>query len=162
MAPLWASTRTVVTSSAVVTVTTKVLTLLPKSRTTSTWAVVRSRVASAALAAWESDRELSTDMTVLQESAALLSVAADPVRLGILNRLATAGTRCVCDLQPADPVPPNVLSYHLKVLREAGLVTTAKRGRWVDYTLADDALDRLYAALPVPASVPQGGARACR
>lgn len=101
-------------------------------------------------------------MAVVQEAAALLSVAADPVRWGILNRLAASGTRCVCDLQPADPVPANVLSYHLKVLREAGLVTTAKRGRWVDYTLADDALDRLYAALPVPSSVPPGGARACR
>jgi ArsR family transcriptional regulator len=36
----------------------------------------------------------------------------------------------------------------LKVLRDAGLVTSAKRGRWVDYTLADDAHDRLRAALP--------------
>jgi ArsR family transcriptional regulator len=34
------------------------------------------------------------------------------------------------------------------VLRDAGLVTAARRGRWMDYTLANDALDRLHAALP--------------
>nr|NLI51467.1 helix-turn-helix transcriptional regulator [Propionibacterium sp.] len=106
--------------------------------------------------------EPSADARVFQEAAALLSVAADPVRLAILTRLATAGTRCVCDLQPAEPVPANVLSYHLKVLREAGLVTAAKRGRWVDYTLADDALDRLHAALPLPLAAPQGTVRAGR
>ena len=54
----------------------------------------------------------------------------------------------LCDLQPVGGVAPNVLSYHLKVLREAGLVTAAKRGRWVDYTLADDAHARIAAALP--------------
>ena len=46
------------------------------------------------------------------------------------------------------PVAANLLSYHLKVLRDAGLVTTARRGRWVDYSLAPDAHERLAAALP--------------
>ena len=45
----------------------------------------------------------------------------------------------MCDLQERVPVAANLLSYHLKVLRDAGLVTTARRGRWIDYTLADDA-----------------------
>jgi len=75
-------------------------------------------------------------------------VAADPVRWRLLAALAASGTRCVCDLQPIGGVAPNVLSYHLKVLREAGLVTSAKRGRWVDYTLAEDAHERIAAALP--------------
>lgn len=81
-------------------------------------------------------------------AVALLAVAADPVRWRLLAELATAGTRCVCDLQPVGGVAPNVLSYHLKVLREAGLVTSAKRGRWVDYTLAPQAHAMLRAALP--------------
>jgi ArsR family transcriptional regulator len=51
-------------------------------------------------------------------------------------------------------VAPNVLSYHLKVLREAGLVTAAKRGRWVDYTLAADAAERLRLALPTADATP--------
>ena len=77
-----------------------------------------------------------------------LAVVADPVRWRLLAELARSGTRCVCDLQPVGHVAPNVLSYHLKVLRDAGLVTSAKRGRWVDYTLASGAADRLRAALP--------------
>lgn len=82
------------------------------------------------------------------DAAALLAAAADPVRWGILQRLANEGIRCVCDLQPVEPIAQNKMSYHLRVLREAGLVTSVKRGRWVDYSLADDALDRLHAALP--------------
>ena len=58
----------------------------------------------------------------------------------------------MCDLQLDPPIPANLLSYHLRMLREAGLVTTARRGRWVDYTLAEDALERLHAALPVAAA----------
>lgn len=86
---------------------------------------------------------------VLVEGA-LLAVAADPVRYAVLQAL-TSGTTCVCRLQEQVPVAANVLSYHLKVLREAGLITGARRGRWIDYTLAADALDRLHAALPRPA-----------
>ena len=54
----------------------------------------------------------------------------------------------MCELQEQEPIAANLLSYHLRVLREAGLVTTSRRGRWIDYALADDALDRLRAALP--------------
>ena len=59
------------------------------------------------------------------------------------------GTMCACELQRIAGVAPNLLSYHLRVLREAGLVTSERRGRWVDYTLAPDAAERLHAALPV-------------
>jgi ArsR family transcriptional regulator len=81
------------------------------------------------------------------EAATLLAVVADPVRLAVLQTL-TGGTTCVCELQTQVPIPGNLLSYHLKVLREAGLISAARRGRWVDYTLVDGALDRLHAALP--------------
>ncbi len=90
--------------------------------------------------------------TEYQEAAALLSAVADPIRLQLLNLL-VGQTRCVCDLQPEPPIPGNLLSYHLKVLREAGLIEGAKRGRWIDYTLTEGALERLRAALPDPASV---------
>jgi ArsR family transcriptional regulator len=81
-------------------------------------------------------------------SVELLAVVADPVRWRLVAELARLGTRCVCDLQPVGGVAPNVLSYHLKVLRDAGLVTATRRGRWMDYALVDDALERLQAALP--------------
>ena len=82
-------------------------------------------------------------------SLQLLSAAADPVRWTVLRHLAQNGTSCVCDLQDHVPVAGNLLSYHLKVLRDAGLVTSTRRGRWLDYTLAGDAAQRLAAALPV-------------
>jgi ArsR family transcriptional regulator, arsenate/arsenite/antimonite-responsive transcriptional repressor len=84
----------------------------------------------------------------IDESAALLAVVADPIRLEVVQRLVEEGTRCVCDLQTDPPIPGNQLSYHLRVLRDSGLVSATRRGRWVDYTLAEDALERLRAALP--------------
>jgi len=93
------------------------------------------------------------------DAVALLAVVADPVRWRLLAELAGSGTRCVCDLQPVAGVAPNVLSYHLKVMREAGLVTSAKRGRWVDYTLAEGAHLRMDAALPTSARAPGGPGR---
>jgi ArsR family transcriptional regulator len=95
-----------------------------------------------------SDVELPVD-----EAVALLVAAADPHRLALLRTL-TAGQKCVCDLQVQVPLPGNRLSYHLKVLREAGLIVGTKRGRWIDYALVDGALDRLRSAVP---EVPRTG-----
>jgi ArsR family transcriptional regulator len=81
------------------------------------------------------------------ESLTVLQAVADPVRWTVLAVLAQ-GPRCVCSLQEQIPVAGNLLSYHLKVLREAGLITSSRRGRWVDYALADDAPGRMASALP--------------
>ena len=81
------------------------------------------------------------------EGVALLQVVADPVRWTVLSLLSEQ-PRCVCHLQEHVDVAGNLLSYHLKVLREAGLVTSSRRGRWVDYALVDDAHERMAAALP--------------
>jgi ArsR family transcriptional regulator len=89
--------------------------------------------------------------------AELLAVAADPVRWRLLSHLAGGGSRCVCELQPIANVAGNLLSYHLKVLREAGLVSAEKRGRWVHYTIAADALDRLHGAVPHVSTSSAGG-----
>ena len=86
------------------------------------------------------------------DAVTLLSTLADPIRWTVLHRLA-AGEACVCELQKFAPVPGNLLSYHLKVLREAGLVSVTRRGRWMDYRLAPDAQARLAAALPTAAAV---------
>jgi len=93
--------------------------------------------------------------------ASLLAVVADPVRHRLLAHLADGRTACVCELQPVADVAPNLLSYHLKVLRGAGLVTASRRGRWVDYRLADGADARLHAALPLapPDGPHPGGGR---
>ncbi len=92
------------------------------------------------------------------EASAGFAALADPTRLQILDVLAH-GPRCVCDLRDEVPIAANLLSYHLKVLREAGLVTCARRGRWIDYALDEAALARLEAALP-GASRPRAAAGA--
>jgi len=81
------------------------------------------------------------------EPLAVLAAVADPIRWTVLEVLAEA-PRCVCRLQEQVPVAGNLLSYHLKVLREAGLITSSRRGRWIDYVLAADAGERMAAALP--------------
>ena len=78
----------------------------------------------------------------------MLAAVADPIRWQLISQLSEE-KRCVCQLRTEPEIPANLLSYHLKVLREAGLVTATRRGRWMDYELATDALDRLHAALPV-------------
>lgn len=85
----------------------------------------------------------------------LLAVVADPVRWRLLAAL-TGGTRCVCQLQPIAAVSAPALSHHLRVLRDAGLVTSARRGRWIDYSLAPDTPQRLRAALPTAATADLG------
>jgi len=85
--------------------------------------------------------------TAAAKPLVVLQAVADPVRWAVLTKLAEA-PRCVCKLQEQIPIAGNLLSYHLKVLREAGLVTTSRRGRWVDYALAPGAPERMRAALP--------------
>ncbi|WP_062528865.1 ArsR/SmtB family transcription factor [Demequina rhizosphaerae] len=79
--------------------------------------------------------------------AALLSAVADPIRLQLVAQLAVQPS-CVCNLVTDPEIPGNLLSYHLKKLRDAGLIEGTRRGRWIDYALTDGALDRLAAALP--------------
>lgn len=49
----------------------------------------------------------------------------------------------MCELRNLVDVPPNLLSYHLKVLREAGIITGDRRGRWIDYRLVPGAIEDL-------------------
>ncbi len=90
----------------------------------------------------------STDLELL---AVRFSALGDPIRLRILIEL-TDGQRCVCELLDEIDIAPNLLSYHLKILRDTGLVDASRRGRWVDYRLAVDGLATLKAAVPFGAS----------
>lgn len=87
------------------------------------------------------------------DALTVLQALADPVRWTVLDALAEQ-PRCVCDIQERVPVAGNLLSYHLKVLRDCGLVTTSRRGRWVDYSLAPDARGRMVASLPGAGGTP--------
>ncbi|MBB5874065.1 ArsR family transcriptional regulator [Allocatelliglobosispora scoriae] len=69
------------------------------------------------------------------ELAPAFKALGDPVRLQLLSMIASeeAGEICVCDLTPAFDLSGPTISHHLKVLREAGLVDSERRGTWVYY-----------------------------
>lgn len=79
-------------------------------------------------------------------TAAMFKALGEPTRLRILEALAD-GPTCVCTLREHADVSGPLMSHHLNVLRDAGLVTASRRGRWVDYELDSRALERLGASL---------------
>jgi ArsR family transcriptional regulator len=100
----------------------------------------------APLAGREIDR---ADAGVLAEAFKALG---DPVRLRLLSLLATSaeGEVCACDLvSPVGKSQPTV-SHHLKVLRDAGLVTATKRGVNIWYAVVPEQLEALRGVLQVP------------
>ena len=81
--------------------------------------------------------------------AQLFHALSDETRLEIV-RLLRNGEQCVCDLTAALDASQSRLSFHLKTLKEAGLVTDRKQGRWVYYTLdpaAFTAIEKVVAGL---------------
>ena len=82
----------------------------------------------------------------VEQSRQLFKALADPIRLDEIHSLAQ-GERCVCDLTGDLNLSQSKLSFHLKVLREAGLLTDRQSGRWINYRLQPDALAALEAWL---------------
>lgn len=82
-----------------------------------------------------------------EQLAARFRALSDPTRVAIVNRLAQAAETCVCDLTAAFELSQPTISHHLKVLREAGLVESSRRGTWVYYRVVPEALGALAAAL---------------
>ena len=72
---------------------------------------------------------------------------ADPTRVAIVNRLAAADEVCVCDFVAALDVAQPTVSHHLKILREAGLVESSRRGTWAYYRLVPEAVGALRETL---------------
>ena len=70
--------------------------------------------------------------------AQLCNALADEARVEIVARLLD-GEKCVCDLTDALETGQSRLSYHLRVLKDAGLVTDRREGRWAYYTLEREA-----------------------
>ena len=80
-----------------------------------------------------------SDLTMVARCCHALS---DETRLRVVEHLA-GGEKCVCDLQGLVGAAQSRLSFHLKVLRDAGLVVPRKQGRWVHYSLRPEALAEL-------------------
>ena len=72
---------------------------------------------------------------------------ADPTRVAIINRLGQCEECCVCDLTGAFELAQPTISHHLKVLRDAGLVESSRRGTWAYYRLVPEAVQELRQTL---------------
>ncbi|MFJ9366096.1 ArsR/SmtB family transcription factor [Nocardia sp. NPDC101769] len=85
------------------------------------------------------------------ELAAAFKALSDPIRLRLLSVIAshTGQEACVCDISDGFDVSQPTISHHLRVLREAGLLSSERRGSWVYYRVEAAALRRLSALLDI-------------
>ncbi len=88
----------------------------------------------------------------------LFHALSDGTRLSILQRL-RFGERCVCDMTDALDAAQSRLSFHLKVLKEAGIITDRRQGRWMYYTLNPETLGEVAELLDGLASAPSAAER---
>jgi len=86
-------------------------------------------------------------VTEAESLASRFKALADPTRVAIVNRLAAADEVCVCDLNAAFDLSQPTISHHLKVLRDAGLVESSRRGTWAYYRLVPEAVGALRQTL---------------
>jgi ArsR family transcriptional regulator, arsenate/arsenite/antimonite-responsive transcriptional repressor len=83
-----------------------------------------------------------------ERMARIAKALGDPIRLQLVDVLRKhAGKVCVCELVPLFDLSQPTVSHHLKVLREAGLVDSERRGLWAYYYVTTDALEELTAWL---------------
>ena len=101
-----------------------------------------------------------TRTTSLDPEVRLLAALADPTRLAIVRQLAQDAETCACDFTSCCDVGQPTVSHHLRVLREAGVVTTERRGQTIWYRLAPETAERLARRRPQPgARRPRPGQR---
>lgn len=77
-----------------------------------------------------------------KKAVALFHALSDETRLELLERLRD-GEQCVCELTDAMKAAQSRLSFHLKVLKDAGLVEDRREGRWMYYSLSTQAIEEL-------------------
>ena len=82
-----------------------------------------------------------------EEIAGRFKALSDPTRVAIINSLSAADEVCVCNLTATFDLSQPTISHHLKILREAGLVESSRRGTWAYYRLVPEAIEVLRGAL---------------
>lgn len=87
------------------------------------------------------------DRQATEELSTRFKALADPTRVAIVNHLSAADEVCVCNLTATFDLSQPTISHHLKILREAGLVESTRRGTWAYYRLVPEAIEALRGAL---------------
>ena len=85
---------------------------------------------------------MTATLTSPAHAARWFHALSDETRVQILEML-SHGERCVCELMSSVDAAQSRLSFHLKTLKDAGLVTDRRDGRWVHYTLNRDVMDEM-------------------
>jgi ArsR family transcriptional regulator len=86
--------------------------------------------------------------TDYRRAAQLFHALSDEIRLEVIDLLRD-GERCVCELTDELDIAQPRLSWHLKTLKDAGILTDRREGRWVYYALARDTFDEVESLLDV-------------
>ena len=73
----------------------------------------------------------------------IFKALSDPIRLDILKNLYSAESVCVCELTDIFDISQSKLSYHLKLLLSANLISKTSRGKWNFYSVNKDAISRV-------------------
>ena len=108
------------------------LTLAPKTKR------AKGEVCCQPIARPDVDHARATDLAQIGRALS------DPIRVQLVDVLrANAGKVCVCELVPLFDVSQPTISHHLKVLRDAGIVGSEKRGLWAYYYVLPGAFDAL-------------------
>lgn len=107
-----------------------------------------------------SARRVSAKVRSLPDLVGVFHALSDGTRLEILERL-RHGEKCVCDLTDQTGAAQSRLSFHLRILREAGLVSDRRSGRWVHYSLVPEALDEALSVLAALRNCCSGAAGGC-
>ena len=87
-------------------------------------------------------REARVGLLQADQARALLKALGDPIRLQVIEALG-GGERCVCDLGADLGLAQSRLSFHLKVLKQSGLIADRQEGRWTYYSLRVQAIAQL-------------------
>ena len=87
----------------------------------------------------------------LSRTARWFHALSDETRIQILERLA-AGEQCVCDLTDFFQTGQSRLSFHLKTLKDAGILLDRREGRWVYYSINAEALEEMMEVMKSLAS----------
>ena len=78
----------------------------------------------------------------VEKTARLFHALSDETRLALIGRL-QGGEQCVCELMDTMKAAQSRLSFHLKVLKDAGIIVDRREGRWMYYSINRDAIENL-------------------
>lgn len=101
---------------------------------------------------------MQTGREELRKLVCILKALADENRLAILGML-QEGEKCVCEIMDALPFSQPAVSHHLKILRQAGLITDRRQGKWIYYSLNPVAIKAAGELLRNKIFLPAGNAQ---